>query len=605
MTSIIHILDENTANKIAAGEVVERPASVVKELLENSIDAASSQIEIEIADGGTSYIRITDNGIGMNDKDAQLAILRHATSKINAAEDLYNIHSLGFRGEALPSIAAVSKFTMITRQHDVPLATHIEVAGGIIQQVREAGANVGTTITITDLFFNTPARQKFLKSVSAESSHINVVIGKAALSQPAIAFKLINNNKLVLSTPGNGNLLETAAGLYGPQAAAELLAVHNEQDGIVVSGFVGKPTLLKSSRQWQTFVVNNRVVNSRMLSKALDNAYHSLLPKSGYPLAILNIAVPTQTIDVNVHPQKSEIKFSDEQSVFRAVYRAIVNALTAEHNPLDIATPIRTSYTAQVTPNWNTHSTNSVRSEVSYIQSTPALWKEDSLPIQTAQAARLKQHNLVGIDESANQFIQTDFTEPSPENQFVLQPLGQVNECYIIAQGEEDLFIIDQHAAHERILYDRFSQTVGRIPAQQLLVPLLLTMDEADISIVMDNSSTLRELGFTIEQIGPSLIRISELPADLPQSDIEATLREIVIALRNNQQPTGHELRHAILQIAACRAAIKAGDSLNMRQIQALLGELCTTTLPYTCPHGRPAIIRFSSDELAKMFKRT
>lgn len=605
MTSIIHILDENTANKIAAGEVVERPASVVKELLENSIDAASSQIEIEIADGGTSYIRITDNGIGMNDKDAQLAILRHATSKISAAEDLYNIHSLGFRGEALPSIAAVSKFTMITRQHDVPLATHIEVAGGIIQQVREAGANVGTTITVTDLFFNTPARQKFLKSVSSESSHINVVIGKAALSQPAIAFKLLNNNKLVLSTPGNGNLLETAAGLYGPQAAAELLAVHNEQDGIVVSGFVGKPTLLKSSRQWQTFVVNNRVVNSRMLSKALDNAYHSLLPKSGYPLAILNIAVPTQTIDVNVHPQKSEIKFSDEQSVFRAVYRAIVNALTAEHNPLDIATPIRTSHTAQVMPNWNTHSTNSVRSETSYIQPAPALWKEDSLPIQTAQAARLKQSSLVGIDESANQFIQTDFAEPSPENQFVLQPLGQVNECYIIAQGEEDLFIIDQHAAHERILYDRFSQTVGRIPAQQLLVPLLLTMDEADISIVMDNSSTLRELGFTIEQIGPSLIRISELPADLPQSDIEATLREIVIALRNNQQPTGHELRHAILQIAACRAAIKAGDSLNMRQIQALLGELCTTTLPYTCPHGRPAIIRFSSDELAKMFKRT
>jgi DNA mismatch repair protein MutL len=441
--------------------------------------------------------------------------------------------------------------------------------------------------------------------VKVAQEHSPVVIGKAALSQPAIAFKLLNNNKLVLSTPGNGNLLETAAGLYGPQAAAELLAVHNEQDGIVVSGFVGKPTLLKSSRQWQTFVVNNRVVNSRMLSKALDNAYHSLLPKSGYPLAILNIAVPTQTIDVNVHPQKSEIKFSDEQSVFRAVYRAIVNALTAEHNPLDIATPIRSSHTAQVTPNWTTHSTNSVRSEVSYIQPAPSLWKEDSLPIQTAQAARLKQHNLVGIDESANQFIQTDFAEPSPENQFVLQPLGQVNECYIIAQGEEDLFIIDQHAAHERILYDRFSQTVGRIPAQQLLVPLLLTMDEADISIVMDNSSTLRELGFTIEQIGPSLIRISELPADLPQSDIEATLREIVIALRNNQQPTGHELRHAILQIAACRAAIKAGDSLNMRQIQALLGELCTTTLPYTCPHGRPAIIRFSSDELAKMFKRT
>lgn len=596
MTSIIHILDENTANKIAAGEVVERPASVVKELIENSIDAASTKIEVEISDGGSAYIRITDNGIGMNDHDAQLAILRHATSKIHAVEDLYHIHSLGFRGEALPSIAAVSKFTMTTRQHDAPMATHIEVAGGIIQQVREAGANVGTTITVTELFFNTPARQKFLKSVSTESSNINVVIGKAALSHPAIAFKLLNNNKLVLSTPGNGSLLETAAGLYGPQAASEMLAVDNEQDGINVSGFVGKPTLLKSSRQWQTFVVNNRVVSSRMLSKALDNAYHSLLPKSGYPLAILHITVPTETIDVNVHPQKSEIKFSDEQSVFRAVYRAIVNALTAQHNPLDIATPIRTS--PPVTANWKAHDTTaSHRAESSYSQPAPALWREEALPIQAAQTARLQESDLAGVEYEPAAVPQ--------EPQFVLRPLGQVSECYIIAQGEEGLYIIDQHAAHERILYDRFSESVGRIPAQQLLVPLLLTMDDTDIQIIMENDSTLRELGFSLEHVGPSLIRISELPADLPQSDIEATLREMIMAFRNNQQPTGQELRHAVLQIAACRAAIKAGDTLNMRQIQALLSELCTTTLPFTCPHGRPAIIRFSADELAKMFKRT
>ncbi len=606
MTSIIHILDENTANKIAAGEVVERPASVVKELIENSIDAASTKIEVEISDGGSAYIRITDNGIGMNDHDAQLAILRHATSKIHAVEDLYQIHSLGFRGEALPSIAAVSKFTMTTRQHDAPMATHIEIAGGIVQQVREAGANVGTTITVTELFFNTPARQKFLKSVSTESSNINVVIGKAALSHPAIAFKLLNNNKLVLSSPGNGSLLETAAGLYGPQAAAEMIAVNNEQDGIGVSGFVGKPTLLKSSRQWQTFVVNNRVVSSRMLSKALDNAYHSLLPKSGYPLAILHITVPTETIDVNVHPQKSEIKFSDEQSVFRAVYRAIVNALTAQHNPLAIATPIRTSSPA--TENWKAHDTTAHRAESPYSQPAPALWREESLPIQAAQTARLQESDLAGVEYPSVHCKQTDLSEPAAvtqEPQFVLRPLGQVSECYIIAQGEEGLYIIDQHAAHERILYDRFSESVGRIPAQQLLVPLLLTMDETDIQIIMENGDTLRELGFSLEHVGPSLIRISELPADLPQSDIEATLREIIMAFRNNQQPTGQELRHAVLQIASCRAAIKAGDTLNMRQIQALLSELCTTTLPFTCPHGRPAIIRFSADELAKMFKRT
>ncbi len=604
MTSMIHILDENTANKIAAGEVVERPASVVKELIENSVDAASSKIEIEIADGGTAYIRITDDGIGMNSQDAQLAILRHATSKIQAVEDLYHIQTLGFRGEALPSIAAVSKFTMITRQHDAPLATHIEIAGGVIQQVREAGANVGTTITVSELFFNTPARQKFLKSANTESSNINIVIGKAALSHPAIAFKLLNNNKLVLSTPGNGNLLETAAGLYGPQAAAEMLSVSHEQDGIEVTGFVGKPTLLKSSRQWQTFVVNNRVVSSRMLSKALDNAYHSLLPKAGYPLAILHITVPTETIDVNVHPQKSEIKFSDEQSIFRAVYRAIVNALTSQHAPLAIATPIRAAHTPPVSA-WKPSDT-APASVIPAYKPAPSLWKEDSLPIQAAQTARLQQSDLAGVDSAFQSNYESLPHQESPsEAQFNLRPLGQVSECYIIAQGEDGLFIVDQHAAHERILYDRFSQSVGRIPAQQLLVPLLITIDENDIHIIMENDSTLRELGFSLEQVGPSLLRVSELPADLPQSDIEATLREIIMAFRNNQQPTGQELRHAILQIAACRAAIKAGDTLNMRQIQALLGELCTTTLPFTCPHGRPAIIRFSTDELAKMFKRT
>ena len=610
--NLIRILDETTANKIAAGEVVERPSSIVKELIENAIDAGSTHIDVEVRDGGSSYIRVTDNGNGMSPADARLAILRHATSKILTADDLAAVHTLGFRGEALPSIAAVSRFTLTTRRDEDQLAAYLSVTGGSLEDVREAGGGKGTTVTVEDLFFNTPARRKFLKSVSSENSHIHDVLSRMALSRPDIAFKLTNNSKLVLATPGTGRLLDAAVSLYGPRTAAELLAVEHEQDGIAVAGFVGKPTVLKSSRQCQTFTVNRRVVNSRMLSKALDNAYHSLLPKTGYPLALLHINLPADRIDVNVHPQKSEVKFTDDQSVFRAVYRSVVNTLTTRTSPTELAASVmvapkepfagfdvRASTIANREP--------LIESRVGHdfyqlyrtgaVPEKSALWLEEAIPLSVVREQIEREENLPGIEQTTA--LDSDYQG------LILRPLGQIDDCYIVAESGDSLYVIDQHAAHERILYDKFHKSAGIIPAQQLLLPLLIDMDEGDIALIADTAPVWNELGFAIEQAGPELVRITELPADVPPSEAGDMIREVLTHLHGHRQPSAGELRHTIIEVAACRAAVKAGSTLTMRQMQVLLNELCATDLSYTCPHGRPAMLRFSSKDLAKMFKRT
>ncbi|SMC62705.1 DNA mismatch repair endonuclease MutL [Sporomusa malonica] len=603
---VIHILDENTANKIAAGEVVERPAAVIKELVENSIDAGSKNIEIEIIDGGIKFIRVTDDGNGMSREDAQLAVKRHATSKIRTAEDLAAINSLGFRGEALPSIAAVSNFTLTTRLLDEPMASYVEIQGGIFADVREAGAGCGTTITVSDLFFNTPARRKFLKTPSAESGHISDIVTKLSMSHPQIAFKLISNQRMVLSTRGSGRLTDAIADIYGHKVTPELLPVEYSNEGIEVSGYVAKPALLKSSRQWQTFMVNQRVVNSRMMAKALDNAYFSLLPKNGYPLAVLDIHISVESIDVNVHPQKKEVKFSDDQKIYRAVYKAISSSLAAPGSHTQAAATVQSgpmvsqglpggseSYgSANVQPrNPNIIDSNT---SVASRQWMPELWREESVSFSDVRESIKQEEQLTECATSVSRYTDDQ-----------LYPLGQIDSCYIVAQGQDGLYIIDQHAAHERILYDRMSRSKGRVPVQQLLVVQYLEFTNDDCDIITGNQDTFYQLGFTLEQVGPDTMRLIEMPADIPLADAEAVLRQILKLIAEMHQPTAQELRHAYLQMAACRSAIKAGEKLNMRQIQALISELYTTDLPYTCPHGRPTIVRFGPDELAKMFKRT
>ena len=340
MSSIIHVLDEATRNKIAAGEVVERPASCIKELVENAIDAGAHAIEVEIADGGQSYMRVTDDGCGMSPEDAHKCIIRHGTSKISSVEDIFAITSLGFRGEAVPSIAAVSHMQITTRQADDDFATHLILDGGEITAEDQAGAPVGTTMEVSDLFYNTPARRKFLKSERTESSKISEMVTKLALANPAIAFTFTNNGRTTMKTGGTGDLRETIANIYGANVARDVFAISADQDGISLEGYVGKPSVLKSNRNWQTCIVNHRIVHNPLMFKAIDNAYHAMLPKSGYPFAMLHLHVDPATIDVNVHPAKTEIKFSDEQAVYRAIYHSIVTALVAQEKPEAIAKTI-------------------------------------------------------------------------------------------------------------------------------------------------------------------------------------------------------------------------------------------------------------------------
>ena len=338
--ALIHLLDEKTINQIAAGEVVERPVNAVKEMVENSIDANASEIEVEIADGGITYIRVTDNGSGMDKEDAEMSIIRHATSKISTVDNIFHISSLGFRGEALASIAAVSKCKLTTRQKDNSEGIQLDIESGKITDSKIVGAPVGTTIEVRELFYNVPARKKFLKTERTEAGRINTIIGKMALSHPTIAFRLINNGRVVIETPGNGRLLDAVTSLYGIDVSNEMFTVEHSSDMYFLDGMISKPSLLKSSRQYQTIIVNHRIVESPLISKAIDNAYHSLLPKTGYPVCIIKLTVPPESIDINVHPQKREIKFENEKEIFRLVYHAVLKTLTAQSEATEIATEI-------------------------------------------------------------------------------------------------------------------------------------------------------------------------------------------------------------------------------------------------------------------------
>lgn len=591
--SFVHVLDDNTINKIAAGEVVERPASVIKELVENAIDAKADRIEVEIMAGGTSFMRVSDNGIGMSREDAEKAILRHATSKIVQVDDLQAIATLGFRGEALPSIASVSRFNLQTRQAGAELGTEIKITGGKTTEIGAAGCNLGTTIRVEDLFFNTPARKKFLKTNNTESGRINEFIIKLAISHPEIAFKLINNNKSSLATPGRGDLKETLQSLYGASVGQSLLPLEFEDEDIKLWGFVSKPSAIRSSRSWQTFIVNGRIIASRAIAKAIDNAYHALIPKSGYPLIALNIEVPQHTIDVNVHPQKTEMKFEDESRIFKAVYKAVLDAVRPKGQVGQLG------QLAAQADHVQQHVEKGLQ-ELNFGQSVMNFPLREEKPAMTWQegTTALAQDKSVKSVQSV-----VDEEEKLPTAGMI--PIGQVDDTYIIAQDGDSLYIVDQHAAHERVLFDRFSAQAEHIPSQQLLVHLILDFSTHESQIIEENLELLAGLGFGLEPSGPNQFRLMEVPVDVPSSQAEEFIREVLASMEELHRPTAAELRQAVLATTACKAAIKAGFKLNYRQMEILLQELNDTAMPYTCPHGRPTIIKFSSDELAKMFKRT
>ena len=673
----IHVLDETTINKIAAGEVVERPASVIKELIENSIDASATNIEVEIGDGGVAYMRITDNGIGMTEEDARLAILRHATSKIQQVEDLFDIASLGFRGEALASIASVSHFSLTTRKADSDLGTRITVDGGTFTDCIPYGAATGTTIEIRDLFYNTPARRKFLKSERTESSKIQDIVGKLALSNPHISFKLIVDDRVAIISPGNGNIGDTVAALYGYKTKDDIFTVAYESDSIYIDGVVSKPTLLKSTRIWQTIIVNNRVISDKTIMKAVDNAYHALLPKNGHPLVVLNITVPAGMVDINVHPRKSEVKFSDDKIIFKAVYHGILNAL---NNPLHERYERESSVYMGISESLskdssNTHNTainkGDDNTNISHGNSTYDSYRTPPVVHDDMQSA---EHIATAVDYDkvfggrrtkgyevmrgeTTQFVENlkakGYTPPTPkatyeQSSFIDEsfdavpkeftsytkedidrfkslsqdireqdseertiqnsgflPMGQVASCYILAKKGDDLYIIDQHAAHERVRYDKLCKSSESIPMQSILVPQYSEATDDEMNLVEEERDTLLDLGFDVELGGPTKIKLVGAPVDLVESKAFEILRYVFSYLHEHQQPTKAQLRHEMLAYASCRGAIKAGHNLNMYQMTTLIEDLFSTEKPYVCPHGRPTIIKFTSDELGKLFLRS
>ncbi|MBS1362191.1 MAG: DNA mismatch repair endonuclease MutL [Acidaminococcaceae bacterium] len=693
----VRLLDTNTANQIAAGEVVEKPASVVKELVENALDAGADKIEVTIFAGGTEYIRVTDNGCGMSEADAKMAVLRHATSKLTKAEDLLSLNTLGFRGEALPSIASVSNFTLLTRPESEEFATSVHIDGGENTEVTASGGSTGTTVIVENLFFNVPARRKFLKTVSTEGRYISELLTRLALSRPDVRFKLVNNDKEVLSTPGDGDLEHAIRALYGKNVAENLLEVSLNDPKVRVSGFIGKPTLLKGTRQWQTFFVNGRCIGSKMLSKAMDHAYQSQIPKSGFPFAVINITVDTASVDVNVHPQKSEIKFSDDSLIYKAMYKALTDALTkpmsaqktqvtllpdselnvfVKPQPQAVSVPVtpvpqpKPAYQPQQpvfkggaeqifkTPERREELQSAAepvfKGGAEQIFKTPER-KEDVqpapasesllVPEQPAPIVKKEQAEQQAMWQPFDDFAQTaatvsyskgyqepvlevhearsEFANPQPADAApaanretiaftdtdsgmdTIWPIGQVDKTFIIAQSETTLYLIDQHAAHERILYDKLVASHEQIPSQQLLMPLYVDMAADDIALIEEHRDEFLALGVDAASAGESLLRVSSLPADIKADAAEDFINAISKMLREMRNVNGSDLRQDVLHMTACKAAIKAGQLLNMRQMRQLIIDLCNTTHPFTCPHGRPCMIEIDSNQLYKMFKRT
>ena len=620
----IHVLDDTTINKIAAGEVVERPASVVKELVENAMDAGATAIEIEIVGGGVSFIRVTDNGRGMTRTDAQTAILRHATSKITSVSDLQTVATLGFRGEALPTIASVSRFSLLTRKESDDLGTRVDILGGKPPEIEEAGCEIGTTVRVEELFFNTPARKKFLKTNTTEAGRISDYVIRLALSRPDIAFRFINNNRLTILTAGDDSLRHAIESIYGGDVAGALIPLDfNDLDAeIRITGYISKPSVVRSSRAWQTYIVNGRTIQNRAIAKAIDNVYRALVPKMGFPLAVLCIEVPQRTIDVNVHPQKIEMKFEDEGRIFKAVYKSVLDAIRSvtgesaaiaasvekpkfhcEAVPLNVGTLVGADpYTAHTPALVNTHTNNYALPPVRPQTVHEAVrWSGQRVDLRAVQdrvaAARSEERTALAAAASAQ--------EEGIEMEGNLLPIGQVDLTYIIAQSAQSLYIVDQHAAHERILFDRFSAQADGIPSQQMLVHAILSFDARETQYIEENAELFDRLGFHLESAGERTYRLTEVPADIPTDEAENIIREILISLGDLHAATPANLRQAGIATMACRAAIKAGEELNVRQMEILLEELRATPFPFTCPHGRPTILRFGTHDLAKMFKRT
>lgn len=600
----IMVMSDSLANKIAAGEVVERPASVVKELVENAIDAGSKRIEIEVEDGGLTLIRVADDGEGMDAEDLEKAFLRHATSKMRSERDLFRITTLGFRGEALPSIAAVSKVEVATRSRDQLLAHTISLEGNKVIRTSQTPHPFGTEIWVRDLFFNTPARLKYLKSVQTENHHIQDIVNRLALAHPDISIRLINDGKEILKTAGTGDLLTVIHTIYGLEIAKKMIPIQGEHLDFHIDGFIGKPEITRGSRAYISFLVNGRFVRSNLLQRAILDGYHTLLPVNRYPFAVIQLRMDPTLVDVNVHPSKLEVRFSKEEELAKWMKeqvkrRLLYSSLIPESNLTD-----RRKRQHSEQDRFDLHWKVNESLPFNAFAEPP-----DSPSINTETSVRLEEKKVE--EDVTENYSHQNMEEIDCLNARkvapLLEPLAQLHGTYILAQNEEGLYIIDQHAAQERINYERFRQLLGSPSKDRQILAIAYTYEltSSEAEIIRNSDSLLREIGIIQEPFGDRSFLVREIPNWFIKGKEEAQIDEIIqLILQGKGRFTLADIRDKSAQLMACKASIKANQHLSREEMRSLLHQLSLVENPYTCPHGRPVLVHFSLYEIEKLFKR-
>lgn len=671
----INLLDEHTSNKIAAGEVVERPSSVVKELVENSIDAEAKNITIEIEEGGISLIRIIDDGNGIHRDDIKKAFMPHATSKIQNVEDIYSIMTLGFRGEALASIASISKILLRSKIDNEDFGAEILIEGGEILSLSETGTNKGTIIEVRDLFYNVPARRKFLKSTSREGALISDIVSRIALSNPDVSIKFYNNGKKVLHTYGTGNLKDVIRTVYGKSISENLIYFENVEDAIHLYGYIGKEEIARGSRNNQSIFVNGRYIKNKTIVAAIENAFKSFATVNKFPFFVLFLEVYPEFVDVNIHPTKAEIKFKEDRGIFKKVFDAVHKAFKSEvfndfyipEEEKEQKDKIPTEVVEEISFNINLNNTysnnlplsqyddNSNKAKENEINNLPGVSYEDlrreeelynnlknlkefgKIDIKTHNNSNsinndndvdykpVKYNSNTVICEDKKELSQNEINKEQVNKENVisskenlnnienrnakfpnLRIIGQFNKTYILAEYDEVLYMIDQHAAHEKILFEKYLKSIeeGDIVVQQLLVPNLIDLTIDDFCYYEENSEVFTIAGFSIENFGGNTIAIKEVPYFLGKLDPKNLFINILDNIKSLGSGKTTEVKYNRIATLACKAAVKANDSLNQMEMEKLINDLKYIDDPFHCPHGRPVIIKFTNYELDKKFRR-
>lgn len=628
----IQVLDQNTINKIAAGEVIERPASVVKELLENAIDAKATAITVEIREGGIALIRVTDNGCGIPKEEIPLAFLRHSTSKIRMVEDLFTVSSLGFRGEALSSIAAVSQVEVITKTADRLTGSRYQIEGGEERGLEEIGAPDGTTFIARNLFYNTPVRRKFLKTAMTEGAHVADLVEKIALSHPDISIRFIQNNQNKLHTSGNHNLKDIIYTIYGREITANLLPVEYQSETISISGFIGKPVIARSNRNFENYFINGRYVRSGIICKAIEEAYKPFMMQHKYPFTMLHLKIEPEFLDVNVHPTKMELRFSDNEMVYRIVRDTIYNALMhkelipevslddrrkreeerelkrlTQERRIPMPEPFEKVRRAQMEPARETVQVPQTKAE----QQTVAVQREE--PVKTVPKP------VSAVREKTTPYQVQEERKPEPQqmelfSEKLLEPsarsrhklIGQLFDTYWLVEFNEQLYIIDQHAAHEKVLYEKTLAALKtrEYTTQMVSPPIILTLQQNEQLLIKKYMKYFTDIGFEIEPFGGKEYAVRGVPANLFSIAKRDLLMEILDNLSDDNMVSDPQIILEKVASMSCKAAVKGNHQMSSMEADKLIDQLLSLENPYACPHGRPTIISMSKYELEKKFKR-